>query len=168
MSVVTGSVRLTSNIVDSLAAGATRTATLAVPMGLDVSTSYTDGVTTGKFNRTYYLSSSAVATPTIINLSTIVCTDLTVGMTHVRVIIIANDDTVDTHTLIYGAGTTPFSPDLGGTTPTETIQPGTAKMVVSKPLGALGHAVSTNINVKIDPGANTVPFRIWIYGSTTP
>lgn len=166
MSVITGSIKVVSSIVDTLAAGATRPASVAVPLTLDSSNAFTDGVTANKCNKAYYFSGSAVATPTIINLSTIVCTDGTTGFVYIRAIIVANDDTVDTHTLIYGAGTTPFTPELAGTTVTETIQPGAAKIVVYKPLGATGHAVSTNINVKLDPGAVTVPFRIWIFGSS--
>lgn len=164
MSVVTGSIRVASSIVDTLAAGATRPAQVSVPVGLDHSISFTDGVTANKFNKCYYFSGSAVATPTVINLSTIVCTDGTVGMTHVRAIIAANDNTVDGETLIYGGGTTPFNPEAGGTTPTITIAPGSPKVLVYKPLGTTGHAVSTNINLKFDPSAATVAFRVWVYG----
>jgi hypothetical protein len=165
MSVVTGSVKLQSSISESLAAGATRAAQVTVPLSLESTTTYTDGSAANMVNDTYYFSGSAAGTPTTINLSTIVCTDGTVGLTYIREIIIANDATNSAYTLIYGGGTTPFTPELAGTTPTEIIQPGTAKRVVSKPLGTTGHVVSTAVNVKLDPGANTVAFRIWIFGS---
>lgn len=166
MSVITGSVKLGSSIVDSLAAGATRPVQVQFPLTLDSTSTYADGAASRMCNKAYYFSGSAVATPTIINLSTVVCTDGTTGFVYIREILVANDDTVDTHVLTYGAGTTPFTPELGGTTPTFIIQPGTAVRLVSKPLGALGHAVSTNINLKFDPGAVTVPFRVWIFGSS--
>jgi hypothetical protein len=167
MSVVTGAIKVVSSIVDTLAAGATRPASVSVSLALDHSNTFTDGVTANKFNKCYYFSGSAAATPTVINLSTIVCTDGTVGMTHVRAIIAANDNTTDGQTLIFGGGTTPFQPDLAGTTPTETIHPGSAKILVYKPLGTTGHAVSTNVNLKFDPTAATVAFRVWVFGHGT-
>jgi hypothetical protein len=164
MSVVTGAIKVVSSIVDTLAAGATRPAQVSVSLGLDHSITFSDGTSANKFTKCYYFSGSAAATPTIINLSTIVCTDGTVGMAYVRAIIGANDNTTDGQTLIYGGGTTPFNPDSGGTTPTTTIQAGAAKLLVYKPLGTTGHAVSTNINLKFDPTAATVAFRVWVFG----
>jgi hypothetical protein len=115
-------------------------------------------------SRVYYFSGSAAATPTTINLSTVVCADGGVGFTHIREIIVYNDATNDAHTLTVGGGTTPFLGDLAGTSPTETVNAGTAKRYASKPLGAAGIAVSTAINLRVDPGANTIAFRVLVAG----
>lgn len=164
MSVIAGSVKFSVNVTDTLAAGTTRPSAVAVPMQFDKSLNYADGTTANKSTREYYYSGTATATPTVIDLSTIVCSDGSVGMTHVRECWVYNDDTVDTHTLSCFGGTTPFAPHLAGTTPTQVIHPGGLPGGFSKPLGTAGHAVSTNVNLKVDPGANTVAFRVWILG----
>jgi hypothetical protein len=165
MSVIAGSVKHNVGITDTLAAGTTRPSAVEYAFRIEKSVVYTNGSTAAnQANRTYYFSGTATATPTTINLSTIVCADGSVGMTHVRELWIYNDDTVDTETLTCFGGTTPFAPHLAGTTPTQVIWPGGLPGGFSKPLGVAGHAVSTNVNVKIDPGAATVPFRVYILG----
>lgn len=165
MSVITGGISISSTIVDTLAAGALRPVATQVNLAITHARTYSDGSAAGMVSRAYYFSGTATATPTTINLSTIVGTDGGVGFTHIREIIVINDATVDGSTLIVGGGTTPFNPDAGGTTPTTTVQAGASKRYVSKPLGTTGHAVSTNVNLKIDPSAATVAFRVLILGT---
>jgi hypothetical protein len=165
MATTAGTIGHTVNITDTLAAGATRPAAFAAPIQITKSLSYANGNTAAlQVNRQYYFSGSAVATPTTINLSTVVCIDNSVGFTFVRELWIWNDGTVDAHTLACFGGTTPFAPHLAGTTPTQIIHPGGLPGGFSKPLGTAGHAVGSNINVKIDPGANTIAFRIYVLG----
>lgn len=167
MASTSGTIQLASTITDTLAAGATRPAAVAVSLqisGASATTTYSNGTAASQVSRAYYFTGSAAATPTTIVLSTIVCTDGGVGFTHVREILIYNDSSTDGQTLTVGGGTTPFTPDLAGTSPTMTVQAGTSKRYVSKPLGTTGHAVSTNINLRIDPGASTITFRVLILG----
>lgn len=168
MATTAGAIALTSTITETLAAGATRPSAVIYNLGINgtqATVTYANGTAASSVNRVYYFSGSAAATPTTINLSTIVALDGGVGFTHIREILIYNDNTTDGQTLIVGGGTTPFNPDGGGTTPTTTVQAGTCKRYVSKPLGTTGHAVSTNINLKIDPSASTVAFRVLILGT---
>jgi hypothetical protein len=164
MSVISGSIILKSTIVETLADDATRTETEAVSFGTTKTTTYTDGTTAGKCNRVYYREFTATATPYVLNLSTIVCNDGSVGMPYVRDGLVIHAGTVDGQNLTYGGGTTPFVPELGGTSPTETIQAGTAKRLFSKPLGATGHAVGANVNFRLDPGSATISGTILILG----
>lgn len=168
MATTAGAIKLLSTITETLAAGATRPAQATIPVQLDSGTSvttYSNGTAASQVNRVYYFSGSAAATPTTINLSTIVALDAGVGFTHIREILVFNDSATDGQTLIVGGGTNAFAPDLAGTTPTLTVQAGSSKRYVSKPLGTTGHAVSTNINLKIDPGASTIAFRVLILGT---
>jgi hypothetical protein len=163
MASTSGTVKDAINLIDALAAGATRPATVNVQLQFEKSLTYTNGTTAGCVNRLYYFSGSAAATPTTINLSTIVAFDGGIGFTHIRELRVYNDATTDGYTLTCFGGTTPFAPHLSGTTPQQIIDPGGVARI-SKWYGTAGHAVSTTINLKIDPGANTIAFRVVIAG----
>lgn len=164
MSVLSGNISVIVNMLETLADDATRARAVPVRFDPQKATNYTDGKTALKVERLFYHEFSAAAAPQVYNLSTIVCNDGSVGMDYVREIIVFHDGATDGQILTYGGGTTPFVPELAGTTPTEKIQAGTVKRLVSKPLGATGHAVGSNVNVSLDPGAATINGIIIILG----
>ena len=167
MAVISGDITEAINLVDTLAAGANRPTAIPFLVQFRHSLIWANGTGAGQGNRIFYLADTAVAsTPYIINLSTIVCIDGSVGMTHVRDGLIPNDAIIDGRILTYGGGTTPFQPFLAGTTPTLIIPAGGVFRIPPKPLGTLGYVVSTAVNIKLDPGAVDVPFRILLLGSS--
>ena len=164
MSILSGSISLLVKFVEVLVDDLTRTRDVPITIDPQKVTSYEDGDEEGQVELVFYREFIATAAPEVFNLSTIVCNNGTVGMAFVREMVAHHDGDTDGEVLTYGGGTTPFVPELGGTGPTETIQAGTAKRLVSKPLGATGHAVGSNVNVSLDPGAATVPGKILILG----
>lgn len=179
MSTTSGSVSTGISLKETLAASASRLVAFDVPIEISNKYTFSDGTGTGtvsissnvgtitvKGTKIYQASGSAAATPTDIDLTAVVNVDGTTGFATVRAIFIFNDSTTDAHTLTTGAGTNPFKTYLGGTSPTLAIDPGGVFMLL-KPLGAAGHTVTNSSNdiIRLDPGANTVPYRIIVVGN---
>lgn len=179
MSTTSGSLSFALQLKETLAASAARLFGYDVPIQPSNTYSISDGSTAGtvtittnagsitvKANKIYQASGTASATPTDIDLTATTNVDGTTGFSYVRGIIIFNDATTDAYTLTTGAGTNPFKTYLGGTSPTLAIDPGGMFMLM-KPLGTNGHAVTNSSNdiLRLDPGANNVPYRIVIFGS---
>lgn len=179
MSTTSGTLSFTLNARESLPASTSRLTAFDAPFNPTNTYSISDGSTAGtvtissnagtitvKANRVYQASGNANATPTDIDLTTTINVDGTTGFSYVRVLLIFNDATTDAYTLTYGEGTNPFKPTLSGTSPTHAIDPGGVFPII-KALGTNGHAVvnSTNDIVRLDPGANNVPYRVVILGS---
>ncbi len=168
MSVITATIGLNVNIVDTLAVSAGRLTSYVVPVQLSVSTSYADGTAANQANRVYQFSGSAAGAPVSIDLSTVVCADGTTGFTKVRELIIFNDATNAAYTLAFGndgVGTNLFIPMLAGTTPQVAIEPSFPQRF-GKPIGTTGWTVdSTHKNIRLDPGVNTVAYRVVVLGN---
>lgn len=123
------------------------------------------GSATAKAVKTYQASGTASAAVVDIDLTTVTCVDGTTGFSYVRWAIIFNDATTTAYTLTTGGGTNPFKPYLAGTTPTFAINPG-VPFVVGQPLATNGYTVDgSNKVLRLDPGANNVPYRIVVWGS---
>lgn len=179
MSTTAGTVSVGIQLRESLAASSARLIAYDVPVQPTNSYTFSDGSTAGtvsitsnagtitiKGNKIYQASGTASATPTDIDLTTVTNVDGTTGFSYIRAMFIFNDATTDAYTLTTGGGTNPFKTYLGGTTPTLAIDPG-GVFILLKPLGTTGHAVTNSSNdiVRLDPGANNVPYRIVIVGS---
>jgi hypothetical protein len=169
VSVISGTIKLVVGITDALAAGATRLNAFNVPVQPEHSLTYSDGTTANKANRVYQASgTTTISTPFDIDLATVVCADGSVGFTRVREIVIYNDSTTDGQILKFGndgVGTNLFLAGLLGTTPQYQIEAG-APMRFSKPIGTTGMLVDgTHKNVRIDPGAAAIPYRIFVLGN---
>jgi hypothetical protein len=164
MSELSGSISLLAKFTEVLEDDATRTRAQPVTIDPGKVTEYTDGDLANQVELMFYREFVATGAPEVYDLSSIVCVDGTVGMDYVREVVVHHDGTDAAKILTHGGGTTPFNPEQGGTSPTQTIQAGTAKRLVSKPLGATGHAVGSNVNVSLDPGADTIPGKILILG----
>lgn len=160
-----GIIKLSATIIQTLQAGLNRSAIEEIDLSPSKATSYSDGTAAGKVNRGYYapLTFSA-STPIVVNLSTIVCADGSVGMAYVRTVLGFNNATVDAQDITCGGGTTPFPLDLGGTGPTVTIRAGGFKVLFHKPLGTTGLAVGSNVNIRLDPGSAAFAGQLLILG----
>jgi hypothetical protein len=164
MSVLSGTISLAAAMIEVLADTAYRMSTLPMRFNPGKVTTYADGSTANQVESVFYHEFTATAAPQDYDLSAIVCNDGTVGMPYVREVLVFHDGGTDGEVLTYGGGTNPFIPDLAGAGPTEKIQAGTAKRLVSKPLGATGHAVGANVGIRLDPGAATISGKILILG----
>lgn len=162
---INGSVTTSASITQALDAGAGgRITAYNVPIQPSETESYTAGTGANMANKVAQAAGSAAAAVVDIDLSTIVCVDGSTGFTHIREVLVFNDDTIDAHTLLMGLGTTPFAPWLAGTTPTIEIRGGASERK-SKPLGTLGWVVdSTHKIFRLDPGSNTVAYRVVFLG----
>lgn len=164
---VTGTVSLSVDVSDAQAAGTTRLTAYTIPVKpATLTTSYTNGSAANMVSKTYQRSASLVATTIDLDLTALVANDDSVGFTHVREVIIYNDDATaaGAKVLTVGLGTNPFSYWLGGTTPTFILHPSTA-VRFSCPLQTAGWLVdATHKILRLDSGANTVAYRIVILG----
>lgn len=178
MATTAGSVSFAMNLRESLAASATRLIAYDVPVSPSNSYTFSNGSGAGTVtissnagtitvsgNKVYQASGTASATPTDIDLSAVTNVDGTTGFSYVRAIIIFNDATTTAYTLSTGAGTNPFKPYLSGTSPVLAVNPGSF-FAAFQPLGTNGYTVDgSNKTVRLDPGANNVPYRIVVVGS---
>lgn len=162
---ISGGITLSSSLAQSLDAGATRLNQFTAPVQPSQTISYGPGTGPGQANKIYQASLSLAATPTSLDLTAVVCLDGSTGFSHVREVIVFNDDTNDAHTIVYdGSVSNAFAPFLAGTGPKITIQGGASERK-SRPLGTNGWTVdSTHKVVALDPGANTVACRVVIVG----
>jgi hypothetical protein len=164
MANTTGSVSVQINMSDSIPAGSSHITGYSVPCRpTDNTVTYaTAGTAANQVLRHASASGTASATPATLDLTTAATSDGTTGLAHVRVLALYNDD--GTNILTFGAGTNPFTPMLGGTTPTVIIQPGSC-VIFQHPLGTNGWATGSGSKVvQLDPGSNNVAYRIVAIG----
>src|SRR6185437_1077142 len=158
---ISGGITLSSSLVQQLDAGAARLNAFAVPVQPSLTQSYAAGTGANQANNIYQASGSAAAAPVDTDLTTCVCVDGSTGFSHVREVILFNDDTNDAHTLLIdGSVSNAFAPYLQGTAPKLEVRGGAAERK-SHPIGTNGWTVdSTHKVFAIDPGANTVAYRL--------
>lgn len=178
MSTTSGNIAVTAQLRESLAASATRLQGYDVPIQPSNTYTISDGTGAGtvtvssgagsitlKGTRIYQAAGTAAASNVDIDLTAVTCVDGSTGFSYVRAILIFNDATTTAFTLTTGAGTNPFVPYLGGTTPTVIIDPGSMFMAY-RPLATNGYTVdSSNKTVRLAPGSNSVPYRIVVVGN---
>lgn len=178
MSTTSGSISIQMQAKESLAASSSRLFGYDVPVQPSNTYTISDGDAAGtvtissnagtitvKGNRVYQASGSAAASAVNIDLTAVTNIDGTTGFSYVRALLIFNDATTTLYTLTTGAGSNPFAPYLGGTSPTIAIDPGGA-FVAIKALGTHGYTVdSTHKTLQLDPGSNTVPYRVVVVGN---
>lgn len=163
-STVSGTLTLSSTLNVAVPVGPTALTAYNIGIAPNLTNSYAAGSGPNQGNKIYQSSLTATGAVADLDLTAAVCVDGTVGFTHVRELWIFNDATTVGYTLTYGLGTNPFSPMLGGTTPTVVISPGSVQRFY-RPLDTLGWTVSGSIKtVRVDPGANTIAYRIIVLG----
>lgn len=163
MSVLSGTSTLSVSWMDSLAVGATRVSPVVVPFRpTDHSITWGDGTAANSAQRHFAKNTTLAATTIDIDLTAILCSDGTTGMTHWREIVVYNDSLTDDLTL--GLGTTPITVRfMGGTTPTIIIPPG-GVFRQTKPLGTVGHVVAGAPILRLNSAAATIAYRLGILG----
>jgi hypothetical protein len=165
MANVSGNTQLTANLTQQKTAGVITAQTF--PANISLSTIYTNGTGAGQVDQLYGAALTLAGAATTINLQNFV--DISgataTNAARVRVLMIQNTDTVAGHNIIVGNATTnPWAGFLNAAG-TITIPPG-GRLIIEDPstTGATGGGVTgtTSLNLKFDPGANTVPCNIII------
>jgi hypothetical protein len=169
MALVSGTVTLAVAMQDNPQVSATRLSAYVIPIQpaqAPGSVIWSNGPLANQVSKCAEVSATATAAVVDTDLTTVVCTDGTIGLSHVRIILFYNDAlaAAPTAVLLLGLGSTAFTPYLSGTTPTLTVEPG-ACIALTKPNGAAGWVVDgTHKIFRVDPAAATVPFRVLFFG----
>jgi hypothetical protein len=160
---VTGNLNVSVTATETLANGL---ASGSLSPGLAVTAAFGSGTGANKIQYTWTVSATAAATPVTYTLSAL--TDglaRSVPLTKVHTIVIAHLGVVDAQPLtIGGAASAPWLAPFGDVSDKVKIYAG-GVLALSAPL-ATGFAVAagTSDQLKLDPGANTIPFKIHIMG----
>lgn len=169
---VSGGVQLSTSLTVAVAATGNVLTAYSVPTQVSLPLTYSAGNGANQANKVAQLGGTLNATTLDTDLTSIVCTDDTVGFSHVRELLIINDATNASYTLATGNDgvvTNAFSPSMtatgnGATGATFAIEPGSPYRA-AKPLGTAGWVVdTTHKKLRIDAGANAVAYRIIIVG----
>jgi hypothetical protein len=141
-------------------------ASVQVAPTLAVALSFGSGVGANKIQGLFSKSATATAAPVTYTLSALV-DDLgrTIALTKVRALVIAHLGTVDGQPLTIGGATTnPWSAPFADVSDKVIIRAG-GVLVLAGPL-ATGYAVTAGSSdqLKLDPGAATIPFKIFFLG----
>lgn len=165
MANLTATVTLHAEATDTLPISGTVLTPYGVPCKPpDIQRIYSNGTAANQGTKFYQAKKTATAALSTTDLTAVVCSDGTTGFTHVREIILWNDDATNVITL-----TTPTNSlllrFLGGTSPTVILQPGVPWAVPAIPLATTGYLVdSTHKTIDVDPGSNTCIYRILVIG----
>jgi hypothetical protein len=166
MSVPSGSINLNCQLSVQVPAAGNNLSAYTVPVSPSSQAAYAAGTAANQVNKVATVGGSAAASPVSIDLTSVVCVDGSTGFAHVRELIIFNDDTNDPHVLKLD-----MTVSNAFTNGYDTITAGKIDIAAgeafrrSKPIGTNGWVVdSTHKIVDIDPGANTVPYRVVIAG----
>jgi hypothetical protein len=162
---LTGSTTVSLNFSAVEGTAATVPVAYTIPGTVATTITYANGSGANAADEWYYTSGSAAGSAVDIDLAAITTKSGQTGFTAVRVVAIWNDATTATHTIATGAGTNPFKPYITGTTPTLVVEP-SSMILLQKPIGTAGWTVDgSNKVLRIDPGANTVAYRVLVIGS---
>lgn len=135
--------------------------TITVPVG--GSRIYNPGTGPGQANKVATLGgTTTISTPVTIDLTAVVCVDGAVGMTHVRELVVENDDATNILKLDFTVtNSILFNEEAAAKI---DVQPGST-MAFSKPLGTNGFVVDgTHKIVTLDPGAAAIPYKVVLLG----
>jgi ABC-type sulfate transport system substrate-binding protein len=161
--VVTGNLNVSASATETIANGL---ASGSLSPGLAVSAAFAAGTGANKIQYTWTKSATATAAPVTYTLSALV-DDLgrTIPLAKVHTLVIAHLGVVDAQPLtIGGAASAPWLAPFGDISDKIKIYAG-GVLALSAPL-ATGFAVATGTSdqLKLDPGANTIPFKIHLMG----
>jgi hypothetical protein len=162
MPLQTGAVTLGSSLQFTVPAAGVGLSSYNVPGGFSLATGYTSGTGPNQVMKFALFGGTATAAPATLDLSSIPCVDGTTSFTHVREIIIINNDPIN---LLKFDPTVSSSQLFGMEVAAKIdIQAG-ANLRFFKPLGTNGFVVggSTHI-VTLDPGANTIIYSGIVVG----
>lgn len=161
---VTADIRLTASAVEQLTIGL---GTAPITSTASSSLSLASGTGANAINKVWSKSSTpAIGTPDTWTLSAL--TDdvgRTVAFGKVRALVVINLDAVDGHALILGnAATNPWAGPFGAGTNTVKVPAGGFLALVGPLATAFAVTAGTSDQLKVDPGANSVPYKILLVG----
>jgi hypothetical protein len=152
-------IRATENIANGLGSG-------QLAPTLAVSLAFGNGTGANNVNEVWTKSATAAAAPVTYTLSALV-DDLgrTIPIAKVRGIVAANLSGTDGQTLtIGGAATNPWAAPFGSATDKLKIPAGGAFAMGAPLATGLGVTAGASDQLKVDPGANTIPFKLMFLG----
>jgi hypothetical protein len=125
---------------------------------------FANGAGANKVSQNYSVSKTAAAAPDTYTLSAIVDgLGRTIVFTIVRMLYLTHDGAVDGQNLLFGnPATNPWAGPFDDATATIKIGPG-GILILGNPL-ATGYPVTAGDKIKIDPGANSIPYTLHILG----
>ena len=160
-----GTVSMKVNLAVAIPAGGDVITAYTVPVQPTQTLTYAAGTAAGQINKVASVGGSAAAAPASIDMTTASCVDNTTGFAHVREVIVFNDSTTNNLTwdfTVANGWVAPFS--AGGATAKLTIPPGSNQRFPI-PNGTNGWVVdATHKVISLDPGANTVAYRVVLAG----
>jgi hypothetical protein len=160
---VTGNLNVSATATETISNGL---ASGSLSPALSVALAFAAGVGALKIQYTWTVSATATATPVTYTLSAL--TDglgRSVPLTKVHAIVIAHLGTTDAQPLtVGGAASNPWVAPFADVSDKLKIAAG-GVLALAGPL-ATGYAVASGSSdqLKLDPGANTIPFKILIMG----
>jgi hypothetical protein len=158
---VTGNLKVTTSATENLTLGI---GTGSFSQSASKNLNFTNGSGANKVGQNYTISRTAAGAPDNYTLSAIVDGLLrTIVFATIRMLVITNDDTVDGHTLLVGGATAPaWVGPFDDATATIKIPAG-GILALGAPL-LTAYPVIAGDKLKIDPGANTIPYTLHILG----
>lgn len=166
-----GTVTTNIQLADVVTTSATRPVGVNIPVNIQIGQTYTAGTGANQIDKVAYLSGTAAATPTTIDLQTMDCLNGDVGFTTIRGIAVYNDSSTPTHALTIGpAASDGFLGPFGDASDRLVIDGSTtttkSHVILSRPGTTAGWTVSSSLkNFVIDPGSDSVPFRVVVFGA---
>lgn len=169
MASVNATIATKVTLSDSIPAGSNVITAYAVPCNPDdasLTTMFNPGTGPHQANKFYqHIGTPAASTPDTLDLTAVIASDGTTGLTHVRDGFVFNNDPNAVLTL-FGDTNSLASRFLGGTTPTVIIQPLTFWRIPPILLAAIGYLLdATHKTIKFDPGTSaTAAYKLIIIG----
>ena len=166
---LTATIGLHLDLLDTITTGPTVGQPYSVPYRpADLQFNYLTSIGTG--NALYaakfaFVKGTATAAVVDTDLTSVVCEDGTTGLTHVRELIVFNDDATNTLSLNLSVSNSFGVRFAAGTSVVVPIPPGSFFRMPAIPNAANGYVVdSTHKVVEVDPSTHTIAFRILALG----
>lgn len=158
---VTGNLKVTTSATENLTLGI---GTGSFSMSAAKNLNFTNGTGANKIGQNYTISKTAAGAPDNYTLSAIVDGLLrTIVFVTIRMLVITNDSTVDGQTLLIGGASAPaWVGPFDDATATIKVPAG-GVLVLGAPL-LTAYPVTAGDKLKLDPGANTIPYTMHILG----
>jgi hypothetical protein len=160
---VTGNLDITIRAVESLVVGL---GSGQLAPTLAVSLAFGNGTGSGNIQWTFSKSATAAAAPVTYTLSALVDDQgRTIVLAKVRAFVIAHMGSVDGQPLLVGgAATNPWAAPFGSATDRQSVRAGGVYAFGGPLATAYPVVAGSSDQLKVDPGANTIPFKLMFLG----
>jgi hypothetical protein len=160
---VTGNLDITIRATETLVVGL---GSGQVQPSLAVSLAFGNGTGAGNIQWTFSKSATAAAAPVTYTLSSLVDDQgRSIVLAKVRAFVIAHLGSVDGQPLLVGgAATNPWAAPFGSATDRQSVRAGGVYAFGGPLATAYPVVAGSSDQLKVDPGANTIPFKLMFLG----